>query len=109
MVTDRTTLRTTLRENFPRDHGQLLPALHYLQHEFGYLPASKVEVKDPKYPEIYAVFEESMKYARNRGPHPQWPRISKAIQTAIQSTLTGQATPEDALAAAQTSIDKVLK
>ncbi|CTQ46683.1 ABC transporter substrate-binding protein [Roseibium aggregatum] len=78
-------------------------------NEFGYLPASKVEVKDPKYPEIYAVFEESMKYARNRGPHPQWPRISKAIQTAIQSTLTGQATPEDALAAAQTSIDKVLK
>ncbi len=78
-------------------------------NEFGYLPASKVEVKDPKYPEIYAVFEESMKYARNRGPHPQWPRISKAIQTAIQSTLTGQATPEDALAAAQTSIDKILK
>ena len=78
-------------------------------NEFGYLPASKVEVKDPKYPEIYAVFEESMKYARNRGPHPQWPRISKAIQTAIQSTLTGQATPEDALTAAQTSIDKVLK
>ncbi|WP_040441166.1 ABC transporter substrate-binding protein [Roseibium aggregatum] len=78
-------------------------------NDFGYLPASKVEVKDPKYPEIYAVFEESMKYARNRGPHPQWPRISKAIQTAIQSTLTGQATPEDALAAAQTSIDKILK
>ena len=78
-------------------------------NEFGYLPASKVEVKDPKYPEIYAVFEESMKYARNRGPHPQWPRISKSIQTAIQSTLTGQATPEDALAAAQTSIDKILK
>ncbi|MEE4015500.1 sugar ABC transporter substrate-binding protein [Roseibium sp. FZY0029] len=78
-------------------------------NDFGYLPASKVEVKDPKYPEIYAVFEESMKYARNRGPHPQWPRISKAIQTAIQSTLTGQATPEDALATAQASIDKVLK
>lgn len=78
-------------------------------NEFGYLPASKVEVKDPKYPEIYAVFEESMKYARNRGPHAQWPRISKAIQTAIQSTLTGQATPEDALASAQSSIDKILK
>jgi multiple sugar transport system substrate-binding protein len=78
-------------------------------NDFGYLPAAKVEVTDPKYPEIYAVFEESMKYARNRGPHPQWPRISKAIQTAIQSTLTGQATPEDALAAAQTSIDKILK
>lgn len=78
-------------------------------NDFGYLPASNVEVKDPKYPEIYGVFEESMKYARNRGPHPDWPRISQAIQGAIQSTLTGQATPEDALATAQTRIDKVLK
>ncbi|MFV0382407.1 ABC transporter substrate-binding protein [Paracoccus sp. (in: a-proteobacteria)] len=78
-------------------------------NEFGYLPASDVEVVDPKYPEIYAVFAESMKYARNRGPHHDWPRISQAIQTAIQSTLTGQATAEDALAAAQNRIDSVLK
>ena len=27
-----------LRDKFPRNHGQLLPALHFLQHEFGYLP-----------------------------------------------------------------------
>ncbi|MCX2725627.1 ABC transporter substrate-binding protein [Roseibium salinum] len=78
-------------------------------NDFGYLPASEVEVKDPKYPEIYAVFAESMKYARNRGPHPEWPRISQAIQAAIQSTLTGQSSPEEALEAAQTRIDKVLK
>ena len=38
MNTDRNTLRSVLREKFPRDHGQLLPALHFLQHEFGYLP-----------------------------------------------------------------------
>lgn len=77
-------------------------------NEFGYLPASAVEVSDPKYPEIYAVFEESMEFARNRGPHPDWPQISKAIQTAIQQSLTGQATPEDALAQAQEQIDSVL-
>ncbi|UUP19848.1 ABC transporter substrate-binding protein [Nitratireductor thuwali] len=77
-------------------------------NEFGYLPASQVEVKDPKNPEIYAVFEESMKYARNRGPHPEWPRISKAIQQAIQSTLTGQAEAGAALEAAQQQIDQVL-
>ncbi|QDY70761.1 ABC transporter substrate-binding protein [Qingshengfaniella alkalisoli] len=77
-------------------------------NEFGYLPASDVEVVDPAYPEIYAVFEESMKYARNRGPHPEWPKISKAIQTAIQYSLTGQASPEDALATAQSQIDRVL-
>lgn len=77
-------------------------------NEFGYLPASAVEVTDPRFPEAYAVFEESMKYARNRGPSPDWPRISKAIQTAIQSALTGQQTPEAALAEAQATISDVI-
>jgi multiple sugar transport system substrate-binding protein len=77
-------------------------------NDFGYLPASKVTVENPNHAEIYGVFEESMKYARNRGPHPEWPRISKAIQTAIQSTLTGQASAEDALATAQGEIDGVM-
>ncbi len=77
-------------------------------NDFGYLPASAVEVTDPKYPEAYAVFEESMKYARNRGPEPDWPQVSGAIQTAIQATLTGQATAEEALAEAQAEIDDVL-
>ncbi|SLN64179.1 putative arabinose-binding protein precursor [Aquimixticola soesokkakensis] len=78
-------------------------------NEFGYLPAADVEVVDPKFPEIYATFEESMQFARNRGPSPEWPQISKAIQGAIQSSLTGQASPEDALARAQSQIDKVVK
>ena len=43
-MTDQNTLRATLREKFPRDHGQLLPALHFLQHEFGYLPDWAMEV-----------------------------------------------------------------
>lgn len=33
-----------LRQKFPREHGQLLPALHFLQHEFGYLPDWGMEV-----------------------------------------------------------------
>ena len=40
----RNTLRATLRERFPRDRGQLLPALHHLQHEHGYLPDWAMEV-----------------------------------------------------------------
>lgn len=40
----RNELRAVLRERFPREHGQLLPALHYLQHEFGYLPDWGMEV-----------------------------------------------------------------
>jgi formate dehydrogenase subunit gamma len=44
MTTDRQSLRAALREKFPRNHGQLLPALHYLQHEFGHLPDWAMEV-----------------------------------------------------------------
>lgn len=43
-MTDQKTLRAALRERFPRDHGQLLPALHYLQHEFGHLPEWAMEI-----------------------------------------------------------------
>ena len=43
-MTDRNSLRAALREKFPRNHGELLPALHYLQHEFGYLPDWAMEV-----------------------------------------------------------------
>ncbi len=44
MITDQNTLRRELRTKFPRNHGQLLPALHFLQHEFGYLPGWAMEV-----------------------------------------------------------------
>lgn len=78
-------------------------------NEFGMLPANQSATpKDPKWPQAYAVFAEQMKYARGRGPHPLWPQISKAVQTAIQSTLTHQADAKTALTAAQTTIDQVL-
>ena len=44
LPSDRNALRRELRERFPRNHGQLLPALHYLHHEFGYLPDWAMEV-----------------------------------------------------------------
>ncbi len=42
--TDRNSLRRQLRDAFPRSRSQLLPALHYLQHEYGYLPDWAMEV-----------------------------------------------------------------
>ena len=44
MTSDRNSLRAVLRDRFPRDHGELLPALHFLHHEFGYLPDWAMEV-----------------------------------------------------------------
>ena len=55
-----------------------------------------------------AVFQEQLKYAQPRGPHPEWAKISKAISDAVQSALTGQATPQAALDTAQASIDGIL-
>ncbi|RZA29320.1 MAG: sugar ABC transporter substrate-binding protein [Proteobacteria bacterium] len=55
-----------------------------------------------------AVFIEQLKYAQPRGPHPEWAKISKAIFDAMQSTLTGQASAQDALDTAQASIDAIL-
>ena len=44
MNRERNELRAVLRQNFPRNRGQLLPALHFLQHELGYLPDWAMEV-----------------------------------------------------------------
>lgn len=77
-------------------------------NRFGFVPAAKVASNNPNNPAVYAVFEESMKFARNRGPHPEWPKISKAIYTAIQSSLTHKSDAKTALAAAQKQIDGVL-
>ncbi len=54
------------------------------------------------------VFAEQLESARNRGPHPEWPRISRAIQTAFQSVLTGEAEPQAALDTARAEIDGIL-
>lgn len=79
-------------------------------NEFGMLPSvQNAASKDPKWPAAYAVFTEQMKYARARGPSPVWPLISKAIQTAIQATLTDQTDAKTALETAQKTVDKVLK
>lgn len=54
------------------------------------------------------VFVEQLKYAKPRGPHPEWPKISKAIQDAIQAALTGQMSAKDALDQAAEKIRVVL-
>ncbi|HLP71138.1 MAG TPA: sugar ABC transporter substrate-binding protein, partial [Rhizobium sp.] len=54
------------------------------------------------------VFQEQLQFAKARGPHPEWPKISKAIQDAIQAALTGQMSSKDALDQAAEKIKAVL-
>lgn len=83
---------------------------HRIWNEFGLLPPIQNAKADaPQWPKAYAVFTEQMQTARPRGPNPDWPKISKAIQTAIQSALTHQSDPKTALQTAQATIDRVLK
>ncbi len=68
------------------------------------LPETGVALKDA----ALKVFLEQLQYAQPRGPHPEWPKISKAIQDAFQSALTGQATPQAALDQAAATIKGIL-
>jgi multiple sugar transport system substrate-binding protein len=55
-----------------------------------------------------AVFQEQLKYAQPRGPHPEWQKISKAIYDAVQAAMTGQVSPKDALDQAQATIKGIV-
>jgi multiple sugar transport system substrate-binding protein len=68
------------------------------------LPPTGVELKDA----ALEVFQEQLKYAAPRGPHPEWQKISKAIYDAMQSALTGQMPAQAALDQAQTTIDGII-
>jgi multiple sugar transport system substrate-binding protein len=71
-------------------------------------PRSDIEVPNPNWPQAYTVFRQQMISATQRGPHPQWSSLSKALQQAIQEALTGTATPSQALATAADKIRPVL-
>ncbi|HTN62504.1 MAG TPA: sugar ABC transporter substrate-binding protein [Devosia sp.] len=85
---------------------------HRIFEEFGNIPARSdialpitgVEKKDA----ALKVFQEQLKYAQPRGPHPDWQKISKAIYDAMQAALTGQMPAKDALEQAQTTISGIV-
>lgn len=81
-----------------KDFGQL-PARSDLA-----IPSTGQPLKDA----ALKVFQEQLQYAQPRGPHPAWPKISKAIQDAIQAALTGQMSPKEALDQADQKIKAVL-
>lgn len=72
-------------------------------------PRTDTQVPDPAYPQAFAVYSEQMQSATARGPHPQWPEISRAIQTAIQEALTGVASTEQALQKAAGVVTPILE
>lgn len=72
-------------------------------------PRSDVVVEDPLWPQAYEIYREQLASARARGPHPEWPQISRPIQTAIQEALIGAKSAEDALRDAAAQIRPILE
>jgi multiple sugar transport system substrate-binding protein len=68
-----------------------------------------LQVESPAMPEAYATFKKQMDVAKPRGPHPRWPEISAAMQTAIQEALTGRSPPDAALQKASRVINPILE
>ena len=54
------------------------------------------------------MFREQVKYAIQRGPHPEWPELSRPIQIAIQESLTGAKPPAQAMKEAAAKVKPIL-
>ncbi len=82
----------------------------FLMSGFGYISADQTiastqfEAGSP-----YQPFVEELKYAMPRGPLADWPSVSDAISLAFNKVITGTASPADAAAEAQATIDAIVK
>ncbi len=71
-------------------------------------PRTDIVIENPQWPQAYAMYHEQLATARARGPHPQWPELSRAMQTAEQEAITGRRSVPDALADAAKKIQPIL-
>ena len=71
-------------------------------------PRTDVVLAEPLWPQAYATFREQLQSARARGPHPQWPELSRAMSTAIQEAITGAKPTAEALQGAAAKIQPIL-
>lgn len=71
-------------------------------------PRTDISIANPAWPQAYAIYLKQLESARARGPHPQWPDISRAIQTAMQEAITGAKTADAALQEAGRKIQPIL-
>jgi multiple sugar transport system substrate-binding protein len=81
-----------------------------LQIDTGNLPSQKQLLKDPYWSKdpVYSVFAQQLLVAKPRAYGPNYPKISAAIQKAMQAAISGQSSVDDALAEAQETITPLL-
>ena len=86
----------------------LSPDAQKMMAAVGQMPTLASLVGDPAMPAYFAVFQEQLKTAQARVPHPKWSDMDNAINNAYQRMLKGDQTPQEALDQAATEIDALL-
>src|SRR5258706_2247018 len=87
----------------------LSPDAQKMMASVGQMPTLASLAGDPAMPPYFAVFQEQLKTAQARVPHPKWGDMDNAINNAYQRMLKGEQTPQEALDQAATEIDALLK
>ena len=87
----------------------LSPEAQKMMAEVGQMPTLASLAGDPAMPPYFAVFQEQLKTAQARVPHPKWSDMDNAINNAYQRILKGEQTPQEALDQAADEINALLK
>ena len=87
----------------------LSPEAQKMMAEVGQMPTLASLAGDPAMPSYFAVFQEQLKTAQARVPHPKWGDMDNAINNAYQRMLKGEQTPQEALDQAAEEINTLLK
>lgn len=86
----------------------LSPEAQKMMAAVGQMPTLASLAGDPAMPPYFAVFQEQLKTAQARVPHPKWSDMDNAINNAYQRMLKGEQTPQEALDQAAKEIDALL-
>lgn len=87
----------------------LSPEAQKMMAEVGQMPTLASLTGDPAMPPYFAVFQEQLKTAQARVPHPKWGDMDNAINNAYQRMLNGDQTPQEALDQAADEINALLQ
>lgn len=87
----------------------LSPEAQKMMAEVGQMPVLASLAGDPAMPSYFAVFQEQLKTAQARVPHPRWSDMDNAINNAYQRILNGEQTPQEALDQAAEEINALLQ
>jgi len=87
----------------------LTPEAQKMMAAVGQMPTLASLAGDPAMPPYFAVFQEQLKTAQARVPHPKWGDMDNAINNAYQRLLKGDQTPQEALDQAAEEINALLK